>query len=562
MQSIAQFRSFKRNAQRQLVKHGHNDKGDEDPEKCNRRESYSPDVPVIDDSVPGDLSRILTGEHEPLPPLQLKLTGIITRHVTGAGSKIYVVGYEGGEDNLNPHNWSNARRWYITCSVGLITFIVGIASSIDSIATPLAAKDLHVSELAASLGTALYLVGFGIGALMAGPFSETFGRNPVYIVTLFIFMIWEMATALAPNFGSQITFRFLAGFFGASPLVVAGGSLADVWDPVERTLAFPVFANAAFLGPLFGPVLSGFIGQSLGWRWCDWITLIGSFVIILNVVFFLPETYAPMLLKWKAEHLRQITGVTRYKAPIEIRDTTFLHRVGIALYRPCQITLREPIVLLIGLYLLVVYVVLFGFLTAYPFIFGRVHGFNYGLQGLSFMGLVIGLCLCTCTAPYIYRHYRDAIYKSPTKTLPPERRLIQAMLFGWCIPVSLFWMAWTSRTDISVWGPLIASVLTGLGILSVFISCCQYIIDSYEIYAASALASVTFIRYVASGGAVVFAFPMFDNLGVPWALTILAIISTVLVPIPFIFHRYGRQIRARSRFAKSDLATPIVVISG
>jgi len=58
----------------------------------------------------------------------------------------------------------------------------------------------------------------------------------------------------------------------------------------------------------------------------------------------------------------------------------------------------------------------------------------------------------------------------------------------------------TSDSSISIWSPLAASVFFGFGILCVFISSYQYIIDSYEIYAASALASVTLIRYVAAGG--------------------------------------------------------------
>lgn len=67
-----------------------------------------------------------------------------------------------------------------------------------------------------------------------------------------IFMVWVMASALSPNFGAQVVFRFFAGFFGATPLAVAGGTIADIWNPVERTLSFPVFANAAFMGPILG----------------------------------------------------------------------------------------------------------------------------------------------------------------------------------------------------------------------------------------------------------------------------------------------------------------------
>jgi len=86
-------------------------------------------------------------------------------------------------------------------------------------------------------------------------------------------MIFIMASGLAPNLGAQLVFRFLAGFFGSTPLTCAGGSLSDIWGPFERVYAFPVFANAAFSGPLIGPVLGGYIAEMSStlpapmWRW-------------------------------------------------------------------------------------------------------------------------------------------------------------------------------------------------------------------------------------------------------------------------------------------------------
>lgn len=89
----------------------------------------------------------------------------------------------------------------------------------------------------------------------------------------------------------------------------------------------------------------------------------------------------------------------------------------------------------------------------------------------------------------------------------------------------------------------------GYGILCVFISSLQYIIDSYEAHSASALASATLIRYMAAGGMVEAAIPFYRNLGVHWTLTILGALSALLVPIPYLFYHFGTQIRARSKYA-------------
>ena len=65
-------------------------------------------------------------------------------------------------------------------------------------------------------------------------------------------MIFIMASALAPNIGAQLAFRFIAGFFAATPLSCAGGSVSDLFDQIERVYAFPIFAASAFMGPIFG----------------------------------------------------------------------------------------------------------------------------------------------------------------------------------------------------------------------------------------------------------------------------------------------------------------------
>ena len=114
------------------------------------------------------------------------------------------------------------------------------------------------------------------------------------IVTLSVYMCFILGSALAPNIGAQLPLRFLAGFFGSTPLTCAGGSISDLWSPLERVFTFPIFANAAFTGPLLGPIMGGFIAENLDWRWVEWITLIISGLVLVLVILFQPETYPPV----------------------------------------------------------------------------------------------------------------------------------------------------------------------------------------------------------------------------------------------------------------------------
>ena len=131
-----------------------------------------------------------------------------------------------------------------------------MASAIDSAVLSEASQHFGVAQVAESLATGLYLIGFGVGALIASPMSEIVGRFPVYVGALVIFGAWILGAALAPNFGAQLAFRFLAGLCGSAPLTVAGGSISDVWSTLEKTFGFPIFAIPGFGGPILGMLIS------------------------------------------------------------------------------------------------------------------------------------------------------------------------------------------------------------------------------------------------------------------------------------------------------------------
>ena len=120
------------------------------------------------------------------------------------------------------------------------------------------------------------------------------------------------------------------------------------------------------------------------------MTLIWSGLILGAMVLFMPETYAPTLLKWKASHLRKITGGGRYMSQLEVQDTKFVDRLIHNMFRPFVLFAFEPTAVLFTLCLTVVYIVLFTFPTGYEFIFTRLFGLNQGLTFLCFLGIGVG----------------------------------------------------------------------------------------------------------------------------------------------------------------------------
>ncbi|OGM42746.1 MFS transporter [Aspergillus bombycis] len=527
-----------------------------------------------------------------LPP------GVQRRDITdssGTPSSVFLVGWEQGQDPMNPHTYSMTTRITATLIVSALAFAVGAASSIESAVIPQNAAAFNVSEVVASLATGIYLLGFAAGSLVSGPLSEILGRNAVYIGSLTLFMIFIMASGLAPNIGAQLAFRFLAGVFGCPPLTCAGGTIADLWNPLEKTLTFPLYAITSFGGPIFGPVISSYMGQgTLSWRWTNWIMLIMSGLVMGLILLFQPETYGPLLLKWKAAHLRQVTGDNRYRSQMDVQKIALFDRILGACKRQFSLTVHEPIILLISLYMTVIYIVLFTFFDGYPFIFQDVYGLSQGLTNIVWVAMYVGIAAAGLWVPVVYvwtkkefeaassstsntgvsgtgvsRPGTDATVNAEgsqeqqqeqvqeeeenTKKTPhptrPENRLWFAMLGAPFIPIGLFWMGWTDYSHISIWSPIIASAVFGFGTITVFISSYMYVIDSYDIYAASALGFMTVSRYCAAGGMTVVGIPFYRNLGVQYTLTILACISALMTPVPYVFWYWGSRIRGWSRFA-------------
>lgn len=391
----------------------------------------------------------------------------------------------------------------------------------------------------------------GVGSLVAGPFSETFGRNAVYSVSLVIFMIWIMASGLAPNFGAQITFRFLAGCCSSAPLVCTGGSIADMFNSIEKTWSFPLYAIISFVGPMLGAVIGAYIGPStvVSWRWAEWTMLIAAGLVLVIVLLLMPETYGPLLLQWKASHYRRITGDDRFRCDHEIADATLLSRLKVSMTRPF-LMLMEPIIMAMTLYITVLYIVLFTFLVGWPYIFEYTYGISQGLSNIIFVAMLIGTELNFLLVPIIYHMTIKYIKNEAGSGFKPEIRLWYGTFGGAiAIPVSLFWLGWTNFASISIWSAIIAVSLFGYGVMGIFLCVYMYIIDSYEIYSASALTFVALTRYVVAGGMTVVGIPWYESMGTHYTLTILACISVALVPIPYLLYYYGHAIRSRSNFA-------------
>lgn len=211
-----------------------------------------------------------------------------------------------------------------------------------------------------------------------------------------------------------------------------------------------------------------------GQKWCDYITAIWGAAQLIALLLLMPETYAPVLQKMKAQQIRQATGDSRYQTALEKAraSTPFYIHLRHAIAQPLVLLVEEPIVLFFGLLMTIVYIVLFSDFEAYSVIF-QPFGLNAGEIGLTFIAIAIGLLVCLAMTPFIYKRYLRKVKEAKAEgreNLEPEERLMTAIIGSWLVPIGLFYQAWTSFSYLPVWPCISAGVLVGAGVLTCFIS--------------------------------------------------------------------------------------------
>ena len=115
--------------------------------------------------------------------------------------------------------------------------------------------------------------------------------------------------------------------------------------------------------------------------------------MLLCMIFLIPETYMPVVLRNKARKLRKETGEQRWKAPIEVRERSVTMTVLRSLYRPFLLLFLDPMCFNLCLFSSILLGILYLFFGAFNLVFTEVYGFDLHQVGLSFVGLLIGMVL-------------------------------------------------------------------------------------------------------------------------------------------------------------------------
>ncbi|KAK9894126.1 MFS general substrate transporter [Cystobasidium minutum MCA 4210] len=461
-----------------------------------------------------------------------------------------IVTFDSPDDPANPKNWPYRRKVFITMLMGLTTMCSTFASSVFSPALDFVAREYRISPEVAILGLSLFIVGFVPGPIIFAPLSEVYGRKWPTLAPLFVSACFAAATATAENIQTIMITRFFAGVFASAPVTNVGGGLADMWDQRQRATAVVFYSLAVVAGPNLGSIVGAAFSQShLGWRWTEYFTVILTCSVLALDLLFFPETFAPVILNAKARNLRWKTGRWELHSKSEMNPVglnIFLHK---HLILPLKMIVMEPMVLCITLFNSFAYGVSYLLFAAIPIIYEQNRGWSTLVGTLPFIALLLG----SFTAAGINVLYSEKVFSKRMKkygVVDPEWRLPPMMLGSLFFPIGFFILGWTSDPSIQWFPSVLGLYFVGVSFLLIFQGGLNYLLDAYTASAASAVAANTFLRSAAAGALPLVARPMYNNLGIPWACSLLGFICIAFAGIPVLFFKYGPRLRAMSRLAR------------
>lgn len=312
---------------------------------------------------------------------------------------------------MNPRNWAKSKKWWHLLVVSATAWVISLASSVMTPAHDALMNDLDTPLVAAVLPTSIYLLGLACGPMLSSAGVEMYGRKTVYAMCIPFFSSFILASALVTNDYGLIILRFLAGMFGSPGLHAGWGTVSDMWTPEQHNEPLTVFITMVFLGSTCGPVLGGYLTWKMTWAWTQFVVLF-AFALCVVPILAMRETSRKAIVQLREDKPA--------RAPIS-RDFLLT-----AYIRPFRMLFAEPIVMCYSTYAAFNSGVLYAIYTAFPSVFARRAGFDLGAQGLSFLGMSVGVMIgCGVIIGWGMVLYNPAAKKHNEKAIGEEENNVR-----------------------------------------------------------------------------------------------------------------------------------------
>ena len=135
---------------------------------------------------------------------------------------------------------------------------------------PDVAQSYGVSIPQVALTTGLYMMGLGLGSVIASPTAIIWGKRPVYLIGILLFAVSAVWCAVSPNYASLVIARIFMGFAVSPCECLPSATVAEIFYLHERAYRLGIYTLLLLGGKNLIPLVSAVVVQSLGWKWVFW----------------------------------------------------------------------------------------------------------------------------------------------------------------------------------------------------------------------------------------------------------------------------------------------------
>ncbi|KAI5778329.1 major facilitator superfamily domain-containing protein [Geopyxis carbonaria] len=408
------------------------------------------------------------------------------------------------------HTFSPAKKRRLAYLVSLAAVFSPLSSNIYFPALPEISRDLKTSIELITLSITVYMIFQGLAPSMWGPLADKYGRRPIFMGTLGVYMAANLGLAVGKNYATLMVFRAIQAIGSSATIAVGAGTIGDVAKAAERGGLLGVFSGIRMFGQAFGPVIGGALTQYFGFRSIFYFLLISAAVVLILLTLFLPETLQTIA----GDGSLRLSGIHRPLIPLHPAPGPPKGRVTSPLSFHTYLTsfqlLTEPDILATLLFGAVVYTVWSMVTSSTSSLFAAEHrGITAVQTGLLFLPNGLGCVAGSfATGALLDRTYRAAAARfrqqhglpdgtELTQQLHPAFAIEHARLRGTAWVVSPFVAAtaaygWAMEYHIAV--PLVIQFVIAFCATAVFNANSTLVIDLYPSKPASATALNNLVR--------------------------------------------------------------------
>ncbi|KAE8442086.1 hypothetical protein EG329_003844 [Mollisiaceae sp. DMI_Dod_QoI] len=195
------------------------------------------------------------------------------------------------DSNNDPLNWPTWRRDAALLSLGIYCMVGGGMTPILAAGFTNVAATYDVTTPKVALTTGLYMMGLGVGSVVASPTAILWGKRPVYLVSAIIFIATSVWCAASPTYNSLLVARIFQGISVSPVECLPSATIAEIFFLHERAYRIGIYTLLLLGGKNLVPLVSAAIIQSMGWRWVFWIVAMVVGFCGCLLFLFVPESF-------------------------------------------------------------------------------------------------------------------------------------------------------------------------------------------------------------------------------------------------------------------------------